>query len=157
VNCSNASWIAIRLKRGFPTLVVVDAAVARKNPVGVIGFSINNHLFCRGSMEVDMFPLSALTMPNAGLFHGRRRRLAVDNLLRQSNISDDTNISNDANVWTDHRGLDGCIAPTRQVEVIVMEVQSVYQITERLGLKSREGRIANLFVCFPISRSDCHQ
>ena len=108
-------------------------------------------------MEVDMFPLSALTMPNAGLFHGRRRRLAVDNLLRQSNISDDANISNDANVWTDHCRLDGRIAPTRQVEVILVEIQSVYQIAERFGLKARERWIANLFVCFPISRSDCHQ
>lgn len=107
-------------------------------------------------MKMDMLPLATLLVPHTRLLHRNCRWFSICDFLCQANIGDHGYIPHDANVRGDDGRLDRCRA-AREVEVILVEIEPIDQISHRLGFKARQAVAAELFVSVPIPTGDRDQ
>lgn len=108
-------------------------------------------------MEVDVLPLAVAAMPDASLLrlHGARHAVAVD-VLREADVGDAGGfVPDQVDVGVEQDGVDRLL-PLRQsvLKVEAVEVGSLHQVPQSLGLKGREAGVTDLRVRLKVSVVD---
>ena len=109
-------------------------------------------------MKMNVFPFALLSVPNASLFHCSGNRLSLVNLLRQSDVRNDGDVAHNADVRSNDGRLDWVRSACRgQVEIVVVELESIYQIAERFGFEAGQRFIADFSIGIPVTSRDRYE
>lgn len=109
-------------------------------------------------MKMNVFPFALLSVPNASLFHCSGYRLSFVNLLRQSDVRNDGDVAHNADVRSNDGRLDWVRSAGRgQVEIVVVELKSIYQIAERFGFEAGQRFIADFRIGIPVTSRDRYE
>ncbi len=106
-------------------------------------------------MEVDVFPLAILFVPDASFLDGAGRgSAACVGSLRETHIANDGCVAHDPNLRAGKRCLYLAARRLFQFKIEAMEIHPLHQLSERFGFEAGEGWVTQFTIGSPVAVDD---